>query len=58
VQYIIRIKSVLFLRENNGWLDSESDFSKNVLNSRDGASTKTAHRRDAKAAPIVFSLPT
>jgi hypothetical protein len=41
VQYIIKIKSVLFLRENNGWLDSESEFSQNGLNSNDGASTKT-----------------
>jgi hypothetical protein len=40
VQYIIRTKSVLFLGENNGWLDSERDFSQNRLNSRDGASTK------------------
>ena len=41
MQYIIRTKSVLFLGENNGWVDSESDFSQNGLNSRDGASTKT-----------------
>ena len=58
MQYIIRIKSVLFLGEKNGWLRSKSDFSKNVLNSRDDASTKTAHRRDARPAPIVFSCPT
>ena len=54
MQYIIKIKSVLFLRKNNDLLDNESDFSKNVLNSRDGARTKTAHRRDARPAPIAF----
>ena len=56
MQYIIRSKSVLFLRQNNGWLDSESDFLKNGLNSGDGASTKTAEMRDHHQSVFLWRL--